>query len=44
MFDSGLLLRLEISTKVMREETVYDLLQEFTRESQRDREWFVSNR
>ncbi|XP_025413439.1 piwi-like protein Siwi isoform X2 [Sipha flava] len=41
MFDSGLLLRSEISTKVMREETVYDLLQEFMRESHRDRDWFI---
>jgi len=43
MYDSGLLLRAEISTKVMREETVLDLLKEYAENKQRNPNWMVSN-
>ncbi|CAI6362543.1 unnamed protein product [Macrosiphum euphorbiae] len=41
MYDSGLLLRAEISTKVMREETVLDFLRECADNRNRDPQWMV---
>jgi len=43
MYDSGLLLRAEISTKIMREETVLDFLRECADNRNRDPQWMVSN-
>lgn len=43
MYDSGLLLRAEIITKVMREETVLDFLRECADNRNRDSQWMVSN-
>ncbi|XP_016658527.1 piwi-like protein Siwi isoform X1 [Acyrthosiphon pisum] len=41
MCDSGLLLRSEISTKIMREETVLDFLKECAESRNRDPQWMV---
>jgi len=43
MFDCGLLLRAEVSTKVMREDTVLDFLIECSNNKNRDTNWMVSN-
>ncbi|KAF0765863.1 piwi-like protein Siwi, partial [Aphis craccivora] len=42
MFDCGLLLRAEISTKVMREDTVLDFLIECSNNRNRDANWMVN--
>ncbi|XP_060874625.1 piwi-like protein Siwi [Metopolophium dirhodum] len=41
MYDSGLLLRSEISTKIMREETVLDFLKDCADNRNRDPQWMV---
>lgn len=43
LFDSGLLLRTQITTKIMRDDTVYDVFQEYLKERRNDSSWFVSN-
>lgn len=42
MFDCGLLLRAEISTKVMREDTVLDFLIECSNDRNRDANWMIN--
>uniref|UniRef100_A0A2S2NF98 Protein piwi n=1 Tax=Schizaphis graminum TaxID=13262 RepID=A0A2S2NF98_SCHGA len=42
MFDNGLLLRSEISTKIMREETVFDFLRECSKSKNENPNWMVN--
>lgn len=43
IFDSGLLMRNDISTKVLRQDTVYDLFMECVNSRHNNSNWFVSN-